>query len=130
MTRIFIYEYHGWRNIGAEARLLALIENLRSRLDNVVFEVSSFGGPQLRCIRENEPGVRIRAINPALPRRGAASRRLTDSRGEVTQPDAAGLRGWLMRTLPQAGHGRWVSAMITPESPGDLPAGQPAVRWS
>ncbi|GAA4386549.1 polysaccharide pyruvyl transferase family protein [Tsukamurella soli] len=40
--RIFVFGYHGWKNIGAETRLVAIVENLRRLIPDASITASTF----------------------------------------------------------------------------------------
>jgi polysaccharide pyruvyl transferase WcaK-like protein len=73
--QIFIYGYHGFRNVGAEARLVAIVDNLHDAVPDAELVVSTFSRSNLRWLH----GVKLVYFNPAAyavskkPRRVIAS---------------------------------------------------------
>ncbi len=58
---IFIYGYHGFHNVGAECRMLAMVDQLRRRLPEIRITVSSFNKAHLGQV----PGAEIASFHPA-----------------------------------------------------------------
>jgi polysaccharide pyruvyl transferase WcaK-like protein len=58
---IFIYGYHGFHNVGADCRLLAIADQLRRRLPDVPITVSSFHQGHL----EDVPSAKVVSFHPA-----------------------------------------------------------------
>jgi polysaccharide pyruvyl transferase WcaK-like protein len=59
--RIFIYGYHGLGNVGAESRLVAIVDKLSSYLPTTELVVSSFSRHGLKYLR----GARVQYVHPA-----------------------------------------------------------------
>ncbi len=58
---IFIYGYHGFHNVGADCRLLAMVDQLRCRLPDIPITVSSFRKGRI----EQAHGVEVVSFHPA-----------------------------------------------------------------
>lgn len=58
---IFIYGYHGFHNVGAECRMLAMVDQLRRRLPDIPITVSSFHRGHLPPVH----GAEIVSFHPA-----------------------------------------------------------------
>lgn len=71
-NKIFIYGYHGFRNLGAEARLISMICNLRMRNPDIDITVSTFDKRKLAYI-ERDHGVKLAYVHPVLHKRRADS---------------------------------------------------------
>jgi len=83
-NRIFIYGYHGLRNIGAESRLIAIVNALRAIVPGAEIVVNSFHRSNLDYLQ----GARVDYFHPATyklagKRRIAASDALILSEGNV-----------------------------------------------
>ncbi|MFE5479725.1 polysaccharide pyruvyl transferase family protein [Nocardia sp. NPDC056541] len=67
--RIFIYGYHGWKNIGAEARLVSMIENIKARVPDAHITASTSHPKNLDYLTIADERA---YVNPALHKRRAA----------------------------------------------------------
>jgi len=74
-NRIFIYGYHGFRNVGAEARLVAIVDNLRDAVPDAELVVSTFSRSNLRWLHD----VELAYLNPATYAVSRKPRRLIAS---------------------------------------------------
>lgn len=70
-NQIFLYGYHGFRNIGAEARLVSIMEHLREEFPRVRFLVSTWDRHSMNFLRDLDSNVELAYINPANYRWGA-----------------------------------------------------------
>ncbi|RKP48230.1 polysaccharide pyruvyl transferase family protein [Trinickia fusca] len=75
--KVFIYGYHGFRNLGAEARLISMIHNLRQRAPHIDITVSTFDKKRLAYVGRDY-NVSTAYLHPAFYK-GKATRLIGDT---------------------------------------------------